>query len=188
MTDYLFYGKIDHNEHTIEELFKCQYYTYKKGKIITRLATGFVMVLIAVVLDLPMWAKGILLLFGAWFLVSKSFRAEIRADRAVEARHGALPKMQYKFFEESFRVTGEGSTELKYTKIERLVEDKQYLYVFMGADSVCMIERDSIKPQDTEHFMKFLTEKTNLQWQKDKGILSMTLWDVVNMMKEKRGN
>jgi len=187
MTDYLFFGKIDHNEQTIEELFKCQYYTYKKGKIITRLATGFVMVLLAVVLDLPMWGKGLLLLFGSWFLVSKSFRAQIRADRAMEARHGSLPQMQYKFYEDGFRVTGEGSAELKYGKIDRLVEDKQYLYVFMGPDSVCMIERESVKPQNAEELMKFLSDKTHLEWKKDKTILAMNLWDVVALFKERNG-
>ena len=73
---------------------------------------------------------------------------------------------------------------IKYNKLTRLVQDENYLYLFLAKDSMCMLERDSLRPADPEGFMAFLAEKTGLAWRREKSILSMNLWDVKQLIKD----
>jgi hypothetical protein len=179
-------GKIDHTEKTIELLYKTQYYAYSKLRILARLLIGLAMVVVALTVDIPTWSKALLLLIGAWLLASKDFPAQAKADKALQERKAALPSMSYQFFGEYMLVSGEGSMEIPYKKFARLAEDKDYLYIFMSKDSVCMIDRATVKPRTTEELMKFISIKTGLQWRKEKSFLAINFWDLRQMLKDRK--
>jgi hypothetical protein len=186
MADYRYSAKIDHTEKTIELLYKTQYYAYSKLRILARLLIGLAMVVVALMVDIPTWGKGLLLLFGAWLLASKDFPAQTKADKALQERKAALPSMSYQFFGDRVLLSGEGSMNIPYKKFARLAEDKEYLYIFMSKDSVCMIDRATIKPQPDQDFMKFISDKTGLQWRREKSFLAMNFWDLRQMLKDRK--
>lgn len=184
MADRRFHGGIRHTEKTVEQLYKTQYYAYEKPRILIRLGIGLALAAAALTAAIPTWARAILLLLGCWLMASKDFPSQIRADRAMQARKAALPDMEYDFYEDHVYVAGEGSMNIKYNKLTRLVQDENYLYLFLAKDSMCMLERDSLRPADPEGFMAFLAEKTGLAWRREKSILSMNLWDVKQLIKD----
>lgn len=184
MADRRFHGGIKHTEHTVEQLYKTQYCAYEKPRILIRLGIGLALAVVALTAAIPTWARAILLLLGCWFMASKDFPSQIRADRAMQARKAALPDMEYDFYEDHVYVTGEGSMNIKYKKFTRLVQDEKYLYLFLAKDSMCMLERESLRPADAEKFMAFIEEKTGLTWRREKSILSMNLWDVKQLIKD----
>lgn len=179
-------GGIDHTKKTLELLFKTQYYTYQGLRMLLRMAIGFAMVATALLLTLPMWARGLLMLIGCWLIVSKDFPSAIRADRAIEARNGSLPSMRYVFGADRVEISGEGSMKLKYRQFTRLIEDEGYLYLFIDRDSVCMVDRATVAPPPTEDFMKFIEKKTGLQWKRSQSLLSMNLQDLLQMLRDAR--
>ena len=73
MADYLYRAKIPHTEKTVEQLYKMQYYVYEKPRMILRALIGFALVAAAVALTVPTWGKALMILFGAWLLVSRDF-------------------------------------------------------------------------------------------------------------------
>ena len=77
--------------------------------------------------------------------------------------------------------------DIPYGKFTRLVEDRQYLYLFVSRNSVCMLERDSVRPDDIMAFAKFLEEKTGLGWRAEKSFLSMSLYDLRQTLRDMRG-
>ena len=184
----LYTGGIDHTEKTLELLFRTQYYTYQGLRMLARMAVGFVMVAAALLLSLPMWAKGLLLLIGCWLVVSKDFPSAIRADRAMEARHGVLPRMRYTFRADGVELTGEGSMKLKYSQFTRLIEDEGYLYLFIDRNSVCMVDRATLALAPAEDFMRFIGEKTGLPWKRCGSLFSMNLHDLLQMLRDARQN
>ena len=97
MAEYLYRAKITHTEKTVEQLYKMQYYVYEKPRMILRALIGFGLVVAAVLSSLPTWGKAILLLIGAWLLVSRDFPAAVRADKALNERRAKLPNMSYGF-------------------------------------------------------------------------------------------
>lgn len=166
-------ASITHTPATIHRLYKTQLYTYGKLRIIPRTFTGFCLVLSAVMFSLPVWAKALLLAIGAWLIVSQDFPAQIRADKVIQSRK-SLPSMHYDFSDDGFTVSGEGSMNIPYAKISRLVHDNDYCYIFMSSDSICMMD----KPENAEEFMKFIEEKTGLNWRRVKSLMAMNIDDV----------
>lgn len=187
MADYLYRAKITHTEKTVEQLYKMQYYVYEKPRMILRAVIGFGLVVAAVAAAIPTWGKALLLLLGAWLLVSRDFPAAVRADRALSERRAKLPDMSYGFGNDKVHLTGEGSMDLPYKKLTRLVEDRQYLYLFVNRNSVCMMEKASVKPDDIMAFAKFMEEKTGLTWRAEKSFLSMSIYDLRQAFKDMRG-
>ena len=186
MAAYQYYGKIEHTEKTINALYRTQYHVYEKPQMLAWMLVGFAIILVVAFVNLPTWLKGILLLIGAWLVVSIDFPSLVRADRALEARHGNLPKMEYEFHKDAMKISGEGSMSIPYKKIERLIEDKNYLYLFMSKDSICMIDRATLKPKSDKEFKEFLAKKTGLDWQTDKSFLSLNLADVILMFRNRK--
>ena len=187
MAEAFYRAKITHTVKTVEQLYKMQYRVYEKPRIFLRLLVGFGLVVTAVAAGFPTWARALLLLVGAWLLVSRDFPASVRADRALTERKAKLPNMNYSFGPETVHLSGEGSMDIPYGKFTRLVEDRQYLYLFVSRNSVCMMERDSVKPDDIMAFAKFLEEKTGLSWRAEKSFLSMSVYDLRQALRDMRG-
>lgn len=181
-----FRGKIDHTEETITLLYKTQYRTFETMRMLTRMAIGAVMAVLGLTVGMPMWARAILMLIGCWLLVSGDFPGVARADRVIEARKGALPKMSYDFYADHVHLSGEGSMNIAYGKFRRLVEDDAYLYLFISKDSVCMVDRATLTPHPEEKFMEFIEEKTGLRWRRQKSLLFMNAHDLLQAIRDRR--
>lgn len=186
MAAYRFYGKIEHTEDTITSLYRAQYHAFSKVQMLLWMGVGFAMIMVAAFATLPLWAKTILLLLGALVITGIDFPAMVRADSVLEARRGNLPKMEYEFHKDAMKVSGEGSMSIAYKKIVRMAEEGHYLYIFMGRDSICMIEKESIKPKDVDEFKEFMAQKTGLTWQSEKSLLAFNLADVILAVRSKK--
>lgn len=186
MASCRFYGKIEHTEDTITSLYRVQYHAFSKLQMLIWMAVGFAMIMVAAFAAIPLWAKTVLLLIGALVVTGVDFPAMVRADSVVEARRGNLPKMEYEFHKDAVKVSGEGSMSIAYKKIVRMAEEKNYLYLFMGRDSICMIEKASIKPNDLDEFKEFMAQKTGLTWQSEKSLLAFNLADVILAVRNKK--
>ena len=186
MADPLYQAGIKHTEKTVEQLYKTQYYVYEKPRMLLRLVFGFILVLVAAFASLPLWIKAVLLLFGAWFLISRDFPAAVRADRAISERKAKLPSMEYAFLADKMHLTGEGSMDIPYGKLTHLIEDNEYLYLFVSRNSVCMMERASLEPPQIMEFARFMEDKTGLTWRREKSFLSMSIYDIRQILRDIR--
>lgn len=179
-------AKIAHTEKTIEKMFVTQYYAYEQLRMYLRFILGIVLAAVAVLLTIPMWLRGMLLLAGGWLLSSADFPAQIRADRAVQARRGKLPVMEYDFYDDRMSISGEGSMNTKYNKFEKLIEDSDYLYLFMSKTSVCMIDKNTLTNVSLPDFKTFLSERTGIKWKFKKSMLAFNLYDIKDMLKNRK--
>ena len=186
MADCRYRAKIDHTEKTIMTLFRVEYHVYEQKKMLFRFLIGLAIIFAGVFITRPTWARAILLLIGAWFIASLDFPSQLRADRTLEARKGVLPRMSYEFYEDEFRISGEGSMSVPYKKLSYLVEDREYLYLFLSRDSVCMMETSSLKPKEPDAFKAFLADRSGLIWRREKGLLSIDLTDLILMYRDRK--
>ena len=76
---------------------------------------------------------------------------------------------------------------IPYKKLTRLVEDAEYLYLFLAENSLCMVERSGVEPEGDAALMEFLSEKTGLAWQREKSLLSLNLWDLFQSGRREKG-
>lgn len=187
MSEPQYRARIQHTEKTVERLYKTQYYVYEKPRMLLRMLIGFGLVVAAALMSLPTWVKALLLLIGAWLLVSRDFPAAVRADRALSERKATLPGMEYTFGPDKVHLKGEGSMDIPYKKFTHLIEDNEYLYLFVSRNSVCMMERASLKPPQIMDFARFMEEKTGLKWRREKSFLSMSIYDMRQALRDMRG-
>lgn len=181
-----FTAKIEHTEKTIESLYRAQYHAFEKPQMLAWMAVGFILIFVAAFSSFSAWLRAFLLLIGAWVVVSMDFPALVRADRAVEARRGSLPKMDYEFHKDQMKLSGEGSMSIPYKKIVKLTEDKYYLYIIMSKDSICMIDKNTVRPQSEKELKEFLANKTKLDWLNEKSFLLMNLADVILIFRNRK--
>ena len=68
--------------------------------------------------------------------------------------------------------------KLSYDKVQYLVEEKGYYFLFFGRDSACMIDGKTLKPDSADKFREFVEEKTGLEWKETTSWLNMSLMAV----------
>ena len=85
-----FIGRIQHTEDTIQRLFKTEYFTYSKRRILARMLVGAAMVVTGLLYQRNRIVQVILLMIGCWLLFSRDFPASVQADRTLEKRKGRL--------------------------------------------------------------------------------------------------
>lgn len=186
MADCPYRARIDHTEKTILRLFRVEYRAYEQKKMLLRFLVGLAIVFAGVFAPLPTWSRAVLLLIGAWLIASLDFPSQLRADRTLEARKGVLPRMSYAFQEDEILLSGEGTMRIPYRRLTRLIEDRDYLYLFLSRDSVCMLARDTLQPKEPDAFKAFLAEKTGLVWRRERGLLSLDLADLILMLRDRK--
>ncbi len=177
MSSCFYRANIEHDSKTIQDLYRTNYYTYYKSRIILRFCAGLFMIIICVAANLALWAKGLLLLVGAWLVSTPDFPAQMMADKVLQSRK-KFPVMKYEFLDEFINISGEGSMKIYYKNLQKLIHDEENYYIFTSRDSVCMINKASLAPPELENFQDFISAKTGLKWQQNKFFLAMNLSDL----------
>ena len=83
--------------------------------------------------------------------------------KVLEQIHGNYPNSEYYFEEDGFRYYNT-SEIIPYKGIYRLVEDKQYLYIYTSSQSAYMVNKLTVSDGRTNNLKKYLSEKTNQVW------------------------
>mgnify|MGYP002659131116 CR=1 FL=1 len=75
--------------------------------------------------------------------------------------------------------------DLVQEKIDRLVEDDQYFYIFQSRQMAVMIPKGSLLPANPERFAKVLAKETGKDWQRSKSLWGLNLKDLIQMGKDR---
>ena len=177
MNEYKFKASITHTDKTVRELYKTQYFCFDKTRIISRFIAGFILILIPITLEFSLVLKGIFLLIGAWLVSTPDFPSQIRAEKNLDARKSPLPVMNYEFYDDKLKLSGEGTCDINYDKIKILINDAKYFYLFISKNSACMIDKTTL--ENLDDFMKFMEEKTKTKWRVQKSFFSMNFQDLI---------
>ena len=178
-----FQGHIEHNRETITLLFKIAYDTFEVKRILIRIIIGIITVILGLFGGFNQVIQGLLLMAGAWLLVSRDFPPKIRADRTLEERKQPLPVLVSTFYEDRVELSGEGKMTLKYKDFQYIVEERDYFFLFLHKNSACMIDARTLEPDSQEEFKTFVSKKTKLQWQKNISWFNMSLKELIHILK-----
>ena len=115
------------------------------------------------------------ILLGSFTLVGLNSPARQLADQVIRSLNGKFPTITYYFEDELIRLKGtDNADSLPYSDIYLLLEQKDYLYLFLKDHSSYMLDRSSITPNEAG-LMALISEKTGLPWTKNRSILNTSI-------------
>jgi len=179
-----FTAEIQHNEGTFRRLAQTQYNAYCIPTKLMMLALCLVCLYCGVT-EVAGGFSLILLFIGCWTAISMQLPAKRNAEKMIELAHGDFPHTEYQFLSEHIRITGGGEiVELSYTEIYELLEDREYIYLFLDKVSGYMVPKVSVRPENVADFCLFMEEKTGKRRNPVKGLLSLNLRSVLRRQKK----
>lgn len=179
-----FNAETEYTQETVHLLYKTSYGIYERRRALIRMGMGFLMAMAGLFLDLHMIFQAMLLMGGAWLMVSRDFPAKMRAVDALEKRQGNLPKLTVEFHDRHLMLHEGKGMKLHYKDAEFLVEDENMIFLFFSRDSAVLVEKKTIQGGSLEAFQAFLEEKTGRSFHRPQSWLQMSLRDVVKLFRK----
>ena len=157
-----FTAQIRHSYDTILRMCRVQDDTFNFGRKILMALLGLALTVLGA-WNLSSVAGLVFALVGCWLLVSLNFPARNRAQSIREALQGEYPTNRYEFYDKHFVLLAKNHDLIRYDRLQRLVEDEQYCYLFINREASYMLEKASLGGQ-TDAFKAFLSKETGLEW------------------------
>lgn len=158
-------AKMQHNEDTIRRLVETQYGTFQFGKKLLRLVLAVGMIAFGVFGSSELVSPTVCLIFGCILLTGLNTRARYNAKKICTQMKGDYPKSDYSFDDKDFRFYDKGEP-IPYSNLIRLVEDKEYMYLYISRESAYMVEKASVSDDGAEGLKALLEKASGLKWTK----------------------
>lgn len=175
-------ASVTFNDKTIQQVFRTEYFTYDRIKVLLRAVVGFALIAVAIFAGFNTAITVVLLLIGCWLFIALDFPSKVRAEGVIQRRKGMENTVHLRFGEIYIEVTEE-KKQYKYTEIDRLVADKEYLFIFFSRQKALMLDVNTLEPKDASAFRNFVAEKSGKQW-KTTSILFMNFRDLRQAIKD----
>lgn len=178
-------AKMQHSEKTIVRLAETQYNTFQYGKKLVRMGLAMVMILIGLSMGNEGYVTPMLcLFFGCVLLAGLNVRVRSNAHKICAQMNGKYPSSEYVFRDDGFRFYAEGEW-IPYAKLIRLVEDRQYFYLYISSQSAYMVDRATVSGDGDAGLKRFLAERTGQKWTRPFNLLNFRFRSIFARGKEK---
>ena len=147
------------------------------------LAVAFALVMLALFVPIPTVVKVLCLLVGCAMFAMPDFLSRVAAEGVIMQRGGAESTVSCRI--NAGGVDVENGAHISFDKIDRLVEDDQYFYLFQSRQMAVMIPKGSLLPANPERFAKVLAKETGKDWQQPKSLWGLNLKDLIQMVKDR---
>lgn len=178
-----FEAKVIFNDETIRRMFRTEFYTYEGMQRLVWLAVAFALVMLALFVPIPTVVKVLCLLVGCAMFAMPDFLSRVAAEGVIMQRGGAESTVSCRI--NAGGVDVENGAHIPFDKIDRLVEDDQYFYLFQSRQMAVMIPKGSLLPANPERFAKVLAKATGKDWQQPKSLWGLNLKDLIQMVKDR---
>jgi len=176
-----------HNEKSIRRLAILQYDLFQPYRKYVILLAGFAMILFGFFGGLNLQGAGVCVFLGCLCLWFSKAPAQVTANRMVEAVNGKYPHTEMYFREEEVAVTdGSKWFYMPYSLIQRVVQDKEFYYLWLTRATSYMIDKTTVEPADLKAFQTFLEGKTGLLTENAPSLFRLNLGAVIRRAKNAR--
>lgn len=170
-----------YDDDTIRRMFKTEYYTYERLRLVGRYVMAIALIAAALLSGMPTIPQAICLMIGAWLFISPDFPSKVRAEGVIQQRGGQTSTVEMTFDGKEIGI-GNGLT-IAYDEIDRLIEDDRYYYIFRDKQTAVMVLKGGISGGSEEDFRAHIEQRTGKMFAANKSILTMNLKDVLHMLR-----
>ena len=180
----VYQAEMKHDASTITRLMIARYNTFQFGKKLVRYGIAIVLVLYGLYADTSMLTPMICLFIGCVMIANVNIGPRMLAKQIIKQMDGQFPHSRYAFNVSEFKFPEEAEA-VPYHKLIRLVEERQYFYLYVSEDSGYMVDKSTVTGGDIQGFKQFLAEKTGLKWQRSNSLLTFNLRSLFSSEKKK---
>ena len=178
---------MEHNEKSIRRLAILQYDLFQPYRKYVILLVGFAMILFGLFGGLNLQGAGVCVFLGCVCMWFCRMPAQITANRMVEAIGGKYPRSELYFREEEVAVTdGKKWFSMPYGMIQRIIEDKEFYYLWLTRATSYMIDKATLEPADQKAFKAFLEGKTGILSEAPPSLMRFNIGTVIRRVKNRK--
>ena len=182
MTKYQ--AKMRHNKATIQKLVQTQYDTFQFHKKLIHVGIAFGLILYGLYADQSMYTPMIALFVGCVLLANINVIPKSQAKQVLQMMGDNFPKSDYYFRDTDFTFNKEADP-IPYSSIIRLVQDRQYLYLYVSKQSAYMVDKSTVTGSSEMDLTDFLAIETGLKWTRPGNLLTFSIKDLFPQNKDK---
>ncbi len=167
---------IVYNEERIKKLSACVHSTFHMNFKIVYTVFCLILVFAGCFIGMGTTVGLLCICLGVFLIPSANVLEKSQRDKAIERLHGKQIRVEYRFDEKNFSCfSGNEWQEYSYQSIIRLVEEKEFLYLFPNKAQAYMLDKSTLKKGEVERFKAFITNKVGLEWTKPVSLLTLSL-------------
>lgn len=173
-------ASIQYDEETMRQMVKVRMRTFRSIASYGLLLIGAVLIGVGVLSSYSTVAtRTMMVAIGCFMVVGVNSPETYMAKKIVQSMNGNFPKLSYDFGFDAIKIRGADTmNRLEYEDILRLVEEENYLYIFLKNKSAFMIDCKTVKPK-VNSLKELLTEKTGLGWTRPHRIAAVSLYSIL---------
>ena len=176
-------AKMQHNKATIHKLVQTQYDTFQFHKKLIHMLIAFGLILFGLYADQSMFMPMIALFVGCIMLANINAYPRAQAGQVLKMMGENYPQSDY-YFEADYFTFNKEAEAVPYRKIIRLVEDREYLYLYVSKQSAYMVDKKTISRGQDLDLKEFLAIETGLKWTRPASLLRFNLKDLFPRTKD----
>lgn len=180
----LYQAKMKHNASTITQLMITRYNTFQYGKKMIRFVIALVLIGYGLYGDKTLFMPMVCLFIGCVMVANLNQAPKSLAKALIRQMGGQFPESSYEFEKSAFRFHAEAEP-VPYGKLIRLVEDRQYLYLYVSEDSGYMVDKASISGGTPAELKEFLSAGSGQKWTRPNSLLTFRLTSLFPALGEK---
>lgn len=173
----IYRAKMRHNASTIKTLIQTGYDVFQFKRKLINAVIAFGLIIFGLYADKSMFTPWIALFVGCVMLPNLNAIPKQQANAVLQQMGGHFPKSDYCFYEKEFTFHDK-EEPVPYKRLIRLIEDKQYLYLYVAEQSGYMVDKGTVTGGSVSDLKIYLEIETGMKFARPANLFSFKITDL----------
>lgn len=185
MEDAMIKARMEHSLETLESFLILQSTTFNLPARVITLVCSIAMIAYGGVCFASSSSAKLLLFLGCIILTNMNTVQNYNAKQIYNAFKGNFPVSEYSFLPAYFK-DSEKSDKVKYSRLIRLIEDREYFYLFVDTKNGYMVNKASVEG-GVDALKQRISAGSGKSWEKPVSVFNFRLQNLMNKKKTYQG-
>ena len=173
----IYRAKMKHSAETIKKLIQTGYDVFLFKRKFLNAVIAFGLIIYGLYADKSMFTPWVALFVGCVMLPNLNAIPKQQAKEVLQQMGGHYPKSDYRFYEKEFSFN-EKEGAIPYKRLIRLIEDKQYLYLYVAEQSGYMVDKGTVTGGSVSELKTYLEIETGMKFSRPASLFSFKIYDL----------
>ena len=173
----IYRAKMNHSADTIKKLIQTGYDVFLFKRKLLNAVIAFGLIIYGLYADKSMFTPWVALFVGCVMLPNLNAIPKQQAKEVLQQMGNHYPKSDYRFYEKEFSFN-EKEGAIPYKRLIRLIEDNQYLYLYVAEQSGYMVDKGTVTGGSVSELKTYLEIETGMKFSRPASLFSFKIYDL----------